>query len=105
MRLHVSAEHRTTAAADGVFPLRKLAMILRICSANVTDGAHAESKEVRFGVCCISLKVTMKATVVTRSDQRIVRPSEVVHADVLVSRSRQPFDGIDEELEFLHFGR
>src|SRR3972149_7583304 len=76
------------------------AHVLRITVAGLADGRDAHPHAVTTGMGGIPLKITMQGTVLLGNGQFIIRPGEMVHADIYISLHDEIVDRLLQNTEF-----
>jgi hypothetical protein len=81
-------------------------IVLRVAGPDAADGTHAHAVEVRAGLRGIALEVAMQGALALRGGQLVVRPREMVHADVKIPCAQKSLEARAKDPEFLHsFGQ
>src|SRR5215471_17583759 len=81
----IAAHCGQAAVVNGVLPILKLALILRIRVAKSADSSYAHPIKICPGFSGVALKVAMKRAIFLRDGEFVARFSEVVHTDVAVT--------------------
>ena len=87
------------ARLDGLAVRRQLPAVLDVVLADRADRAHSEPDQVGAGLRRVALEVAVERAVAARARELVVGPREVVHADVLEARVREPRERGAEDLE------
>src|SRR5579883_3186509 len=82
---------------DGRLPRAQISMVLAEAIAEMADRAHSQADEVAIGMSRVAHEVAMQLPRCLGAGEVIVRPREMIHADVTVSRCTQPVDRQPEE--------
>ena len=77
-------------------------MILRVSGSDAADGADAHAVKIGAGLGGVALEIAMQRAVALGDGQFIVRPREMVHADVLIAGVQKTFEAGAEDAEFFH---
>src|SRR5579859_2516152 len=89
------------ALRNGLFPLRQLALILRVGILNAADGGYAHAVQISASLGGVALKIAVQRALLLGNSQLISRLCKVVHADVQVSGVQKLKQAGAKDLELL----
>ena len=81
----VAAHGGEPAAFDALAVGSDVAVVLRVARADAADRADAHAVQIGAGLRRVALKIAVQRALALRHGQFVIRPREMVHADVLVS--------------------
>ncbi len=95
-----AAEHGQLPCIDPFIVGIQLLDVLRVAIAHRTDGGDAHANQIAVGMGGITLKIAVQSTFPLGDGQFIIRPCEMIHADVDVTGIGQLAGGHVKNLQF-----